>query len=69
MRIAGEHLRVDGGAAGTEKAASTAARCGLRGTVPRLQLGAESGTAAQLAAGRTWAGRWAGRQAAATKPG
>jgi hypothetical protein len=67
--IAGEHLRVDGGAAGAEKAASTAARCG---TAPRLQLGAESwgvrGTAAHLAVGRTWAGRRAGRQATATIP-
>jgi hypothetical protein len=66
--VAGEHLRVDGGAAGAEKAASTAARCGLRGTGPRLQLGAEGGNA-HLAAGRTWAGRGAGRQATATTPG
>jgi hypothetical protein len=66
--VAGEHLRVDGGAAGAEEAASTAARCG---TAPRLQLGAESRGLrgiAQLAAGRTWAGRWTGRQATATTP-
>ncbi len=72
MWVAGEHLRVDGGAAGAEKAASAAARCGLRSTAPRLQLGAGSrgvrGTA-QLAIGRTWAGRGAGRQATATTPG
>jgi hypothetical protein len=66
--VAGDHLRVDGGAAGAEKAASTATR---RGTAPRLQLGADSrgvrGTAAHMAVGRTWAGRWAGRQATATR--